>query len=134
MFVGTARFVIHIPQSQSLKDRRRVVNGLKDRIRARFSVSVCEIGDADRHQVARIALATVGRDAESCRQVIAAARSMADTLTDAWLTDAKGEVLSFGANGDGLRGGIEASETDGIEGEAFGTRSATRRKRIRKEQ
>lgn len=112
MFVGTARFVIHIPAAQSLKDRRRVVNKLKDRIRAKLSVSLCEIGDADRHQVARIAIATVARDAESCRRVIAAARAMADTQSDAWLTDTRSEVLSFGADGDNLSCGIESDSLD----------------------
>jgi uncharacterized protein len=117
MFVGAARFVIHIPAAQSLKDRRRVVNKLKDRIRARLSVSLCEVGDANRHQVARIAIATVGRDAESCRRVIAVARSMAETMSDAWLTDVRGEVLSFGASGENLRGGIESDQSDGIDGD-----------------
>ncbi len=112
MFVGTARFVIHIPAAQSLKDRRRVVNKLKDRIRAKLAVSLCEIGDADRHQVARIAIATVARDAESCRRVIDAARAMADTQADAWLTDTRSEVLSFGAGGDNLRRGIESNSLD----------------------
>ena len=57
-------------------------------------MSLCEIGNAERHQVATIAIATVARDMESCRRVIAAARSIAETLSDAWLTDARAEVLS----------------------------------------
>jgi uncharacterized protein YlxP (DUF503 family) len=118
MFVGAARFVIHIPSAQSLKDRRRVVNKLKDRIRARLAVSLCEIGDAGRHQLARVAIATVARDAESCRRVIDAARSMAETLPDAWLTDARSEVLSFGASGDNLSDGLESELSDTAIGRA----------------
>lgn len=121
MFVGAARFVIHIPSAQSLKDRRRVVNKLKDRIRARLAVSLCEIGDVERHQVARVAIATVARDAESCRRVIDAARAMAETLPDAWLTDARSEVLSFGAGGDGLCGGIESALSDTVNGRESST-------------
>jgi len=71
-------------------------------------VSLCEFGEADQHQVARIGIATVARDAESCRRVIAAVRAMADTLPDAWLTDSRSEVISFGAGGDNLRDGIES--------------------------
>jgi uncharacterized protein len=119
MFVGTARFVVHIPAAQSLKDRRRVVNKLKDRLRARLPVSLCEVGDADRHQVVTIGLATVARDAASCRRVIAAARSVAEALVDAWLTDARGEVLSFGYDGENLRGGIESHESGGIVGDGL---------------
>jgi uncharacterized protein YlxP (DUF503 family) len=114
MFVGSLLLVIHIPAAQSLKDRRRVVNKLKDRIRARLSVSVCELGDADRHQIATIGVATVARDAESCRRVLEAIKSMAETIGDAWLTEANGEVTPFGTSGQNLRGGIEAFGSSGI--------------------
>lgn len=114
MFVGTARFVIHIPAAQSLKDRRRVLNKLKDRIRARLSVSLCEVGDADRHQVATLALVTVARDAATCQGVIATARAVAESLSDMWLTDVRGEVISYGENGDNLRGGLELGSPDGL--------------------
>ncbi|MFM2077254.1 MAG: hypothetical protein RJA49_1144, partial [Actinomycetota bacterium] len=45
MFVGVARIVLQIPGARSLKDRRRVVTGLKDRTRATLPVSIAEIGD-----------------------------------------------------------------------------------------
>jgi uncharacterized protein YlxP (DUF503 family) len=114
MFVGSLRLVIHIPAAQSLKDRRRVVNKLKDRIRARLSVSVCELGDADRHQLATLGIVTVARDAESCRRVLEAVKAMAETIGDAWLTEANGEVLAFGGAGQNLRGGIESFDASGI--------------------
>ena len=114
MFVGSLRLVIHIPAAQSLKDRRRVVLKLKDRLRARLRVSVCELGDADRHQIAVLGIATVARDATSCRRVLEEARQMANTLGDAWLTDANGEVASFGGGGTNLRGGVEAFSSSGI--------------------
>lgn len=114
MFVGCLRLVLHIPAAQSLKDRRRVVNKLKDRIRVRLSVSVCELGDADRHQVASLGIATVARDGESCRRVLEAVKSMAETIGDAWLTEANGEVIAFGAAGQNLRGGLEAFDKKGI--------------------
>jgi len=34
---------LHIEAAQSLKDRRQVVRSLKDRLRARFNVSVAEL-------------------------------------------------------------------------------------------
>jgi hypothetical protein len=39
---------------------------------------------------------------------------MAETLGDAWLTEANGEVTPFGAAGHGLRGGIESFDSGGI--------------------
>jgi len=37
--VGVVVWELHIPGCASLKDKRSVVNGLKDRLHARFNVS-----------------------------------------------------------------------------------------------
>jgi len=109
MFVGVARFVLEIPGARSLKDRRQVVRSLKDRLRARLPVSVAEVGDVERYQIATLGVAVVSGDSARCREVLDAARGMAGTAADALLADAAAEVLSFGAGGRGLGGGIEAA-------------------------
>jgi uncharacterized protein YlxP (DUF503 family) len=107
VFVGVARLVISIPGARSLKDRRRVVKSLKDRLRARFPVSVAEVGDLERYQVATLGLATVSNEGARCEQVMAAAVGMARVSRDAVLADVATEVVSFGPGGGNLRGGIE---------------------------
>ena len=49
-----------IPGSHSLKEKRKVVKSLKDRIRARYPVAVAETGDQDLHARALIGVAAVG--------------------------------------------------------------------------
>lgn len=107
MFVGVARFVLQIPGARSLKDRRQVVRSLKDRLRARLPVSVAEVGDVERTQVATLGVAVVSGDSARCREVLDAARGMAGTAADALLADAAVEVVPFGTGGRGVRGGIE---------------------------
>jgi uncharacterized protein YlxP (DUF503 family) len=107
VFVGVARLVISIPGARSLKDRRRVVKSLKDRLRARFPVSVAEVGDLERYQVATLGLVTVSNEGARCEQVMAAAIGMARVSRDAVLADVATEVVSFGQGGGNLRGGIE---------------------------
>ncbi len=107
MFVGVARFVLQIPGARSLKDRRRVVRSFKDRVRARLPVSVAEVGELDRYQVATFGVVTVSNDSARCREVLTQARSMAATVSDALLADAAVEVVPFGAGGRGVEGGIE---------------------------
>lgn len=114
VFVGVVRLVLHIPQARSKKDRRQVVNKLKDRIRSRFSVSLCEIGDTERHQVARLGLCTVGRDSVTCRRVLGEIRHLSMNLPDGVLTDFAAEVTSYGEGGLGVEGGLEAWDADGI--------------------
>ena len=57
--------VFRIPGAMSLKDKRMVVRSLKDRIKARFNVSVIESGELDKWQVARMgfAIAAISRAA-----------------------------------------------------------------------
>lgn len=42
MVIGVLEVTFHIPHAESLKDRRKVVLHLKDRIRRRFNVSLAE--------------------------------------------------------------------------------------------
>ncbi|MEK7274861.1 MAG: DUF503 domain-containing protein, partial [Candidatus Desantisbacteria bacterium] len=43
MIIGTAAIEFYIPQSHSLKDKRRVLKSIIARIRNKFNVSVSEI-------------------------------------------------------------------------------------------
>jgi hypothetical protein len=109
MFVGVARFVLQIPGARSLKERRRVVKSFKDRVRAKLPVSVAEVGDVERYQVATLGLTVVSRDKALCGSVLSQARSLAGSLGGALLADAAIEIVSFGEGGSGVRGGIEQS-------------------------
>ena len=57
--IGVLTLELHLPDSHSLKDKRSVVKGLKDRLRHRFNVSVAEIGGHDTWQRSVIAAVTV---------------------------------------------------------------------------
>jgi uncharacterized protein len=107
MFVGVARLVISIPGAQSLKDRRRVVKSLKERIRAKLPVSIAEVGDLERYQVATLGVAIVSNDSARCSEVLSAAARMARGARDAVLADVATEIMTLGSGGRGVRGGIE---------------------------
>jgi uncharacterized protein YlxP (DUF503 family) len=109
MFVGVARLVIQIPGARSLKDRRQVVKSFKERARARLPISLAEVGDVERHQVATLGAATVARDSAYCTSVLGQLTDLASSLPDGVLADVRTEVLAFGEGGEGVRGGIEAA-------------------------
>ena len=58
-----ARWVLRIPECRSLKTKRSIVRGLRDRMRARFPVSVAETDFADEHRRAELSVALVTSDA-----------------------------------------------------------------------
>jgi uncharacterized protein len=107
VFVGVARLVLSIPGARSLKDRRRVVKSLKERIAAALRISLAEVGDLERYQVATLGLAVVSNEAARCSALLSKGIAMARTARDAVLADVATEIVSFGEGGSGVRGGIE---------------------------
>ena len=59
MIVGISVFELHLPASRSLKDKRRVVKSLIERVHQRYRVSIAETDFHDLHQRAEIAMAVV---------------------------------------------------------------------------
>lgn len=102
MFVGVACFSLHIAGARSLKERRRVVKGFKDRIHARLALSVAEVGDSERLQHADVAVAVVSNEAGLCHERLSAAQRMAAALSDAVLNDVRVELVPLGRGGSGL--------------------------------
>ncbi|BBO17260.1 conserved hypothetical protein [Candidatus Brocadia pituitae] len=60
--VGVLSIRLVIRSAHSLKDKRRIVKSLKDRIKNNFNVSISEIGTLDHCQYARLGIAMVGND------------------------------------------------------------------------
>jgi len=50
---------MHLPYSQSLKDKRRVLKSLKDRLRGRHNISIAEVDGQDVWQHAVLGIASV---------------------------------------------------------------------------
>jgi len=48
--------------SQSLKDKRHVVQSIKSRLKSKFNISIREIDPNDKWQITRLAIAYIGND------------------------------------------------------------------------
>lgn len=73
MVIRVCTVVLHIPGAASLKDKRRAVKSLKDRLHNTFNLSVAEVGDLELWQRAELGLAVVSNDQSFCDQVLAKA-------------------------------------------------------------
>ena len=70
MLVAGCSWDLSLPECRSLKDKRRVVKSLKDRIRGRFNVSVTETAYQDVWTRAQLSVALVTTDGASPDSVI----------------------------------------------------------------
>ncbi len=59
MIVSRVRVEFLLPGCTSLKEKRFVLKSLKQRLRNKFNVAVCEIGYQDKWQRSELGLATV---------------------------------------------------------------------------
>ncbi len=86
MIVGILTVSIAIPEANSLKDKRRVVKSIKDRLRNGFNVSIADIGDQDIWRSANLAIAVVSGDSSYANGILSRVQDAISNRTDAILT------------------------------------------------
>ena len=92
MIVGTLKLRLLIRESRSLKDKRRVVKSIKDRMRSGFNVSVAELEAHDSHQQAVLGVAVVSNEKRDAQAVLGQVVNMIQTHPVAQLVDYKLEI------------------------------------------
>ena len=70
MFIGSIVFDMYIPHATSLKEKRMVVRSMKEKLKAKFNVSVSEIGNQDLWQSAQVAVVMVAPDQKQVEKVM----------------------------------------------------------------
>lgn len=95
MFVGVALIELFLPGAVSLKDKRRVVKGLKDRLTNRHRLAVAEVDAQELWQRASILVSAVGASQGEVAESLAAVRRQADNLDDAECVRFETRVLGF---------------------------------------
>ena len=96
MFVGVLRLTFHIPHARSLKEKRAVVRKFRDRIRAKYDVSIAEVGEQDLHQRAVFGVSVVSGDQAVVDSVLQHVARTAELQEEAVLTDRATEVIPIG--------------------------------------
>ncbi len=93
MIVGVLRLTLLIPESGSLKGKRRVLRSLKDRLRSQFNVSVAETGSHDLWQRAEIGVALASGDREYAARVLQKILNRIDSWRLVEVIDVEMEIL-----------------------------------------
>jgi uncharacterized protein YlxP (DUF503 family) len=70
MEVGILQFTVRLRGSHSLKEKRHVLKSIKDRLRARFNVSVAEVDDHELWQKGTVGVVTCSNDATHIRSLL----------------------------------------------------------------
>ena len=62
MKIGALQIELSVTDAMSLKDKRRVIKSIKDRIAHAHNVSIAEVGALDEHRRSILGIAMVGND------------------------------------------------------------------------
>lgn len=90
---GRARWELRIPDCQSLKDKRRVVHGLRDRARSRLKVSAAETAFQDEMRRAEVSIAFVSSDATLARSILDRADSLIASDPRVYVLETESEIF-----------------------------------------
>ena len=92
MHVGVLQFELIVPWASSLKDKRRVVRSVRDRLHREHLVSVAEVGALDQWRTAVIGVACVSNDAAHISGVFDRVLDKMASLPDAALGDSQRRI------------------------------------------
>jgi len=68
--IGLLLLEVLIPQAQSLKQKRRIVKGLKDELHRTFNISIAEVGALEKWQRSKLAVACAGNEKRFVNSVL----------------------------------------------------------------
>ena len=59
MFIGTLQFELFIPGSANLKDKRRLLRSVQDKVKSKFNIAIAELEYQDKWQRSVVGLCTI---------------------------------------------------------------------------
>ena len=95
MFVGVLQFELVVRSSNSLKDKRRVLKSLKDRLHREHLCAVAEVGAAEHHRLAVVGVSVVSGSAAHAGGMLDAIAGKLPLVKNAELGETRREVASI---------------------------------------
>lgn len=80
MVIGVLRVEYRLHGNESLKDKRRVANSLKQKVRNKFNVSIAEVGSEDDMGRLALVVASVSNDARHLESRLTKCLSMMEAV------------------------------------------------------
>ena len=93
MTIGVLQLELSIGDAMSLKDKRRVILSLKDRIAHSHNVSIAEVGALDEHRRSILGMAMVSNDSRYVEGALSKLVDFIRTVPSVNLMDYKIELI-----------------------------------------
>jgi uncharacterized protein YlxP (DUF503 family) len=132
MFVGVLRLTLHLPTPGSLKSKRHLVRSAVDRVKARYNVSIAEVGENDLWQRSVLGVTAVGNDHAFVNETLDKVTDFVASMHggEIQITGRDLEIVSYGDHL-GEDGGRTLAEAEADEGSRETLRAGGREPRAR---
>ena len=95
MHVGVCRVSLRVPGNQSLKGKRRVVQSIIPRVRAKFNVAIAEVEDHELWQRITLGICCVSNDGRHANEILSkVVQYIEETRNDVEILDYEVEMVS----------------------------------------
>lgn len=93
MHIGVCKIRLRIPESRSLKAKRRVIKSLIAKLKNRFNVAIAEVEALEAHQFAILAAVSVSNDVVHLNKIISHLITFVEANVEAELVDYETEFF-----------------------------------------
>jgi uncharacterized protein len=96
MIIGVSQITLHLPGSQSLKDKRQVITSVMTRVRNRFEVAIAEVAEQDRWQIAVLGITCVSNSSRHADEILGHVRQfIEETRPDILVSASESEIITW---------------------------------------
>ncbi len=95
MFVGVLKVALFLSEPQSLKDKRRIIKSLIERLKNKFNVSVAEIGQLDSWNHCELGLTCISNEAGHTDSMMASAINFIEDQGTVEISGIQTEIIPF---------------------------------------
>lgn len=95
MIVGVGQFELILPYSHSLKEKRRVLRKIKERVYAQLKVTLAEVDHLDKWQRAALGFSVVGNDGKLIESLMTQTFNFIDHLGLGRISNEERDILYY---------------------------------------
>jgi len=93
MYIGVLRVSLYISEPQSLKDKRRIVKSLIERLKNKFNLAAAEIGSLDSWNNCELGIVCVSNEAAHSDRMLASAISFIESMGTVEIARVETEII-----------------------------------------
>ncbi|NLX64453.1 MAG: DUF503 domain-containing protein [Clostridiaceae bacterium] len=95
MFIGVLNVGLYLSEPHSLKDKRRIVKSLIEKLKNKFNIAVAETGNLDSWNNCSLGIVCISNEAAHADSILANVLNFIECRGTVELTEVQTEIISY---------------------------------------